>query len=154
MPKDPRRLSAEDYERIEAKINLTGTEDFVVVSQRRHTKINFSIHVFKRQPMTKELTQYEETSSRMKLRGTRAEVEGSPLLAAKTLYDKLIDRVYDIRVGRQLVEGPLDASDAVTQVPQLVKREAIREFLGGIEGAEGRAEDEGDVETVNDDEGD
>lgn len=148
-PRDPRRLTAADYEQIESRINLTGEEDFVVVSQRRHTKINFSVHVFARQPMTKEMQTYEETASRMKLRGTRADVEGSPIKAAKDLYDKLIVRVYDLRVGRQLLDE-LDGSGAAKLVPIVVKREAIREFLGGAEGAEGRNEDEGDTESVED----
>lgn len=150
MP-NPKRLRTEDYEQIEAKVNLTGTEDFVVVSQQRHNKVNFSVHVFARQPMTKELTKYEETSSRMKLKGTRAELEGSPLLAARDLYNVLIARAYDVRVGRKLVEE-LSADEAKELVPQLVKRAAIREFLGGVEGASEAAEDEGDIQRA--DEGD
>jgi len=137
-----RYLKDEDYAKIEAQVNLTGTEDYAVVAQKRHNKINFSIHVFSREATTKEIVTYEEMASRMRFRGNKAEIEGSQVLAAKDLYNKLIVRAYDVRVGRVL-HDTLTAEQARDVVPPLVKRSAIREFLGSVMGASDLAESEG-----------
>jgi hypothetical protein len=141
------KLSAEQYKTIESKINLTGDEDYVVVVQRRHGKATFGVHVFERQPSTKEMVAYEETASRVKYRGSRAEVEGSAILATKNLYDTLIARAYDIQVGRTLHEM-LDRGQAKVKVTDLGKREAIREFLGSVAGLTSLNEDDGKDENV------
>jgi len=135
-------LKSEDYERIEASVKLTGQEDFVVCVHKRHNKLSFSIHVFERQPMTQEVLAYEETASKMKFRGTKAEMDGSQVLASSNLYNKLIARVYDLPVGR-VVHDQLDRAAAVQLVPVLVKREAIRDFVGGVISANQLAENEG-----------
>jgi hypothetical protein len=149
------RLSPEQYSTIESKINLTGDEDYVVLVQKRHGRAIFAVHVFGRQPMPKEMVQYEETASRVKYRGTRAEVEGSSLMAAQQLYNKLVVRAYDVQVGRTL-HDQLDADQAKAVVPMVAKREAIREFLGNVAGLTSLADDEGDDErgggVVNEDE--
>lgn len=147
-------LKSEDYERIEKQVKLEGNEDFVVCIHRRHNKINFSIHVFDRQPMTQEIVAYEETASKMKFKGTKAQIEGSQVLASKNLYDRLISRVYDLPVGRQ--NYPLLMDDEARRiVPALVKREAIRDFVGGVVSANAMADSEGEEgEVVGSTEGD
>ncbi len=127
------KLSPDAYNTIESKISLTGDEDYAVVVQKRHGKATYGVHVFTRQPTTKELMEYEETASRVKYQGTKAVLEGSALLAAKRLYGLLIARAYDIQVGRFLKET-LTRDEAMAQVPDLGKREAIREFLGNQTG--------------------
>ena len=147
MPK----ITPEDYSKIEAAIQPQGTEDFVVVWHLRHGRWMRSIHVFERHPMTKEITEYENTASKLKFKGNKAEVEGSQTLAAKNLYDRLVARVYDLPVGRQVLGefgkgGPLTRDEAIREVPVLVKREAIREFVGEVYSASRLAESEGDAE--------
>lgn len=147
MPK----LTADDYTKIETAVIPQGTEDYVVVWHLRHGKWSRSVHVFERQPMTKEITDYENTASKLKFKGNKAEVEGSQTLAARDLYNKLISRVYDLPVGRQVLgefgkDAPLDRSAAIEKVPVLVKREAIREFVGEVYSASRMAESEGDAE--------
>lgn len=140
-------LKSEDYEKIEKSVNLQGSEDFVVCVHRRHNKVSFSVHVFDRQPMTQEIVAYEETASKMKFKGTKAQIEGSQVLASKNLYDKLITRVYDLPVGRH-THAKLERADAVQIVPVLVKREAIRDFVGGVQSANSLAESEGEEAEV------
>lgn len=135
-------LKSEDYEKIEKSVNLTGQEDFVVCVHKRHNKIAFSVHVFERQPSTKEIVAYEETASKMRFKGTKAEIEGSAVLASKNLYDRLIARVYDLPIGRE-THKTLDRENAVRMVPVLVKREAVRDFVGGVISANQLAENEG-----------
>lgn len=146
-------LKPSDYEQIESKINLVGDEDYSVIAQRRLNKVYYSIHVFARQPSTKEMVEYEETTSRLKFRGTRAEIEGSQVLASKRLYDVLIVRAYDVLVNRQVIET-LDRATAIEKVPILVKREAVRDFIGNVQSASSLAEDEGEETTVSGKEGD
>ncbi len=141
MPKSKLVLSREDYARIEKMCDLKGEEDYAVVTTRHKGMIIRSIHVFARQPMTKELTEYENTASKVKFKGNRAEVEGSQLTAAKHLYDHLISRAYDVPVGRfilgelkesddgKMVGTPLQREDAIAKVPVLIKREAVRDMV-------------------------
>lgn len=142
------RLTPEQYKKIEDGIYLTGTEDYVVVVQKRHGQVRYGVHVFERQPSTKEMVKYEETASRVKYRGSRAEVEGSPLLAAKSLYDLLIARAYDIQVGRQVFEN-MTREQCVQLVTPLQKREAIREFLGNVSGLTSATEDDGNEQRAD-----
>lgn len=140
------KLTPEKYQIIEDKIALTGDEDYVVVVQKRHGKATFGVHVFARQPSTKEMMRYEECASRVKYRGTRAEVEGSAILATKELYNVLIARAYDIQVGRKVYET-MDREQAKSLVTDLGKREAIREFLGNVSGLTSLNEEDGGSET-------
>lgn len=165
MPKSKLVLTREDYTRIEEMCNLTGDEDYAVVTTRHRGLIIRSIHVFARQPMTKELTEYENTASKVKFKGNRAEVEGSQLLAAKHLYDHLIHRAYDVPVGRQVLgeltedtsEGPnkgkmtgkpLDREGAIAKVPVMIKREAVRDMVAQHWSSGQLVEMEGDEEEV------
>ncbi len=141
------KLTPAQYQQIESKIALTGDEDYVVVAQKRHGVLTFGVHVFTRQPTTKEMVAYEETASRVKYRGNRAEVEGSAILATKNLYNVLIARAFDIQVGRKTHET-LDREQCKALVTDLGKREAVREFLGNVSGMTSLAEDEGGNETA------
>lgn len=138
-------LSQEQYAEIEKKINLTGDEDYAVLLQKRHGKATYGVHVFERQPSAKEMAKYEEFASRVKYRGTKAEVEGSIVNATVYLYNLLIARAYDVQVGRKMYET-LDRSQSASVVPVGTKREAIREFLSNVVGLTSLAEDEGDEE--------
>jgi hypothetical protein len=137
------KLTAEQYEQIEGKIGLTGTEDYAVVVQKRHGKARYATHVFSRPATTTELVSYEDTASKVEYRGNKAQVKGSALLAAETLYNKLIARAYDVQNGRELF-NELDATQAKAKVHPLQKREAIREFLGNVSGLTSLTEDDAD----------
>ena len=141
MPVSKLVLKREDYERIEKLCNIQDSEDYAVVTTRQKGLIIRSIHVFARQPMTQEITEYENTASKVRFRGNKAEVEGSQTLAAKHLYDHLIARAYDVPNGRRImgeikvdkdgkpVGKPLSREEARRDVPVLLKREAIRDMV-------------------------
>lgn len=139
-------LKPKEYERIDKLVGLKDGEYYAVVASRLRGTMVRSIHVFARQPMTKELTEYENTAGKMKFRRQNAEIEGSALLAAKHLYNALIARAYDVPVGWQIhgeikvddkgepedgypVKGYLDREQAKTIVPDLIKRSAIRDAV-------------------------
>lgn len=145
----PVKMSPEDYAKVEAAINLQNDEDYTVVFHKRHGQIRRSVHVFSRQATTKEVSAYENTASRLKFKGNKAEIEGSQTLAAEQLYNKLIARVYDLPIGRRVYgeDKPLGAEEARGIVPVLVKREAIRDFLGEVYAASRFDEDGDDVST-------
>lgn len=137
------QLSPKDYERIDRTVGLTGDEYYAVVSHRVRGRWLRSIHVFARPPMKKELIEYENAASRIKVRGRKTEFEGSQLTAASRLYDALISRVYDVPVGwriygevtvddqgRILKGAPLSREQAIEMVPATIKREAIRDSIG------------------------
>jgi hypothetical protein len=158
------RLKPEDYEKIDTIVGLTGDEYYSVVTHRVRGRWIRSIHVFARQPMTKELTEFENTVSRLKVRGNRTEVEGSQLLAAKHLYDALISRAYDVPVGWQIrgevavdevghitTGTPLNREMAVKLVPMTTKREALRDTFGEVYSEARVAEMEGEDEEVKSD---
>jgi|PlaIllAssembly_1097288.scaffolds.fasta_scaffold19329_3 hypothetical protein len=158
------RLKPEDYEKIDRIVGLSGEEYYSVVTHRVRGKWIRSIHVFARQPMTKELTEYENTASRIKMKGNRTEVEGSQLLAAKHLYDALISRAYDVPVGWKIYGEvdvdetgavksgkPLDRPEAVKTVPATIKREALRDTFGEVYSEARVAEMEGEDEEVKGD---
>jgi len=166
MPVSKLVLKKEDYTRIEVLCAIKDQEDYAVVTTRQKGVIIRSIHVFARQPMTKEITEYENTASKVKFRGNKAEVEGSQTLAAKHLYDHLISRAYDVPVGRQILGEittdesgastgrPLTRDEAIAQVPVLLKREAIRDMVGQHWSAGQLIEMEGEDEEVRGDKGD
>ncbi len=152
------RLKSDDYKRIDEFVKPVGEEYYTVVTTALRGQYIRSIHVFSRQPMTKEMTEFENTASRMKFKGSRAELEGSQLLAYKRLYDLLIVRAYDVPVGMTIYGetktddkgvvssvNPLNAEDARRLVPLVMKREALRDSMDHM--SENRvAEDEGEEE--------
>lgn len=154
------RMTADDYEKIEKAAGIKGDEGYSVVFHKFRARWYRSVHVFARQPTTQDITQYEDIASKVKFRGSRAEVEGSQTLASKKLYDRLIDRVYDLPVGLKVLGefgkgGPLSRDEAIDKVPVLVKREAIRDFIGEVYSAARMDEAEGGSdEVVNASEGD
>lgn len=150
--KSPKIVSREEHAVIQEKCELTGSEDYAVVLQKGKGFWNKSVHVFSRQPTTKELQDFEEASSRLKFKGQKAEMEGSPILAASNLYNRLITRVYDVLVGLKSHDR-LDAQHARDWVPPLVKREAVREFTAEVYSASRMEEAEG-IETGKDDDAD
>lgn len=141
------KLTREDFEKIAEKAKLTGDENLAVVAHKNYGRIDFSVHVFERAPMPKEMINFEETSGRVKIRGNRAEVEGSNIKATMDLYKKLISRVYDLPVGFKQVPQ-LDRDKAIAMVPPLVMREAIREFLGSAQGATSYMEEQSESEVT------
>lgn len=142
-------LKAEDYQKIEASLNLKDEEDYSVVTHKVKASWYRSIHVFFRRPTTKELTTYEEKAGKLKFRGTRAEMEGSRLQAGIDLYNSLIDRVYDYPYGRRILgdiskgEKPLDRQSAKEYVDPLTKRAAILDFVSEVYSASQIEEREG-----------
>jgi hypothetical protein len=146
---NPKIVTRADHAIIQSKIHLQGTEDYAVVIQKGKGFWNKSIHVFSRQPSQRELQTFEETSSRLKFKGQKAEMEGSPIFAAAELYNRLIDRVYDVLVGVQSHER-MNSEQARTFVPPLVKREAIREFTAEVYSASRMEEAEGISEGKDD----
>ena len=97
--KSAKIVTRHDHTLIQQKCQLTGSEDYAVVIQKGKGFWNKSVHVFSRQPTLKELQEYEESSSRLRFKGQKAEMEGSPIAAASDLYNKLVERVYDVLVG-------------------------------------------------------
>ena len=136
------RVTPEARDKVEERIALKGDEDYALTLFQRHGDRSIIIHVFERQPTPKEIATYEETSSRLKFKGQKAEIEGSVTLASRNLYDALIGRVYDLRVGRHKWEGAIDRDSAKSFVPVLMKREAVRDFLSQVQGVR---EDDEDV---------
>jgi hypothetical protein len=142
-------LSRQDYIQIEGEIKLQGDEDYAVVTHKGKGEWFRSIHVFQRHPNQKELQTYEHTASRVKLKGNKAELEGQKLLAAKDLYNLLINRVYDLPVGRKIYgnadngEPPLDREAAMRLVEPLVKRAAILDMVSEVYSASQIEEREG-----------
>jgi hypothetical protein len=153
-------LRQEDYERVEKTLTDLGylgntEQDYSVTTQRIKAKWYRTVHVFERPPMGKELNQYEEEASKIKFRGTKAEVEGSRLTAAKNLYNKIILAVFDLPVGRQVLgpieKGhPLKRDEARDKVPLLVKRAALLDMLSEVYSAAQIEEREGEDEVPED----
>lgn len=143
-------LKPEDYDKIEALAGIKDTEEYSVVTHKMRGRAFRSIHVFERQPSTKELTEYEDVASKVKMKGKNAEVGGSTVLASAGLYDKIINRVYDLPIGRRIhgasENGPLQRADAVKLVPPLVKRVAIRDLVGEVYSSSQLEDNEG-IET-------
>ncbi len=151
--KNPKIVTRAEHEIIQQKCNFQGDEDYAVVIQKGKGYWGKSVHVFSRQPTTKELQEFEEGSSRLKFKGQKAEMEGRPILAAANLYNKLIVRAYDVIVGLKTYET-MTAEEARTTVPPLVKREAIREFTAEVYSASRMEEAEGVEEGKDDDKDD
>lgn len=142
-------LTRQDHDLIQEKAQITGDEDYVVVLSRGKGYWNRSVHVFQRQPTTNELNAYEQTGSRLKFKGQKAQVDGSAVLAAVQLYDKLVARTYDVLVGLKTYDK-LDGAQSRATVPALAKRAAVVEWIGDVQGATRMAEMEGEDEPVED----
>ena len=150
-PRRTKILTRQDHERIQQVTNLQGEEDYAVVIRRGKGFWNRSVHVFSRQPTENEINDFEQTGSRLKFRGQKAEVEGSAIKASARLYDKLVARAYDVLIGMKTVEK-MDAETARAKVPAIEKRAAITEWIGDVHGATRMAEMEGEDDAEDDSE--
>ena len=144
-------LTRQDHEQIQKLANIQGEEDYAVVISRGKGFWNRSTHVFSRQPTTNEINDFEQTGSRLKFRGQKAEVQGSAIKASVALYDKLIARAYDVLIGMRTVET-MTAEEARAKVPPITKRAAITEWIGDVHGATRMAEMEGEDDDDSEDE--
>lgn len=146
-------LKDEDYLTIEKARDIKGSEPYTVVYMPLRNKFVRSVHVFERKPSTKELTDYENATSKMRFRGNKAEIEGGAVAAAGELYRKTIGRVYDLVIDRQIVAGPIARDEAIRLVEPMVKREAIADLVGEVFRASKVAEMDGaERETADADE--
>ena len=137
MPKQSLRLKPEDYDRIDLVVKPKDDEFYSVVTTPWRGRFVRSIHVFHRQPNTKELLAFEALSAKIRIRGNRTDFDGSPLEAYVRLYNTLISRAYDVPVGNRIMgevtEGrgkPLDVAEAQKYVPDMLKRRALVDVLG------------------------
>ena len=123
-------LSREDHLRIQEAISLQSNEIYSVVTHRIYGMFRRSIHVFAHLPATKELIEYTETVAGAGFRDqARAGLGAGRIRAAEALYDRLVERVYDLPIGEKTygevtvkddgsVEGtPLCSADARATVP-------------------------------------
>jgi hypothetical protein len=143
-PRTKRILTRDDHARIQDQCSIDGErgEDYACVFQRGKGFGQWSIHVFTRQPTQKEIDNYEQTASKLKFKGQKAQMEGSQITAAVTLYNLLITRTYDVLVGIKSYDR-LEREQTVARVPPLVKREAIRQLIGEVYSESRLAEAEG-----------
>jgi len=135
------RITPADYDQLDQQVARKPGEFYSIVTSKVRGKYIRSIHVFSRMPMPKELTEFESTASKLKMRGQRTDVEGSQITAFRHLYDQLITRAYSVPVGWEIVgdvsvdaEGkvtgtPLTREQAIAQVPIIMKREALRDVM-------------------------
>jgi hypothetical protein len=138
-------LTPEDYAVLDKVVSLRDREFVAVVTSKYRGRYHRSFHVFKRKANQTELVEYENLSSKVKVKANRTDVEGSTYAAAAFLYDKLIDRVYNMPIGGGRVlgktdydpetgaitgGGPVAAEEARAEVPLPVKREALRDSFG------------------------
>lgn len=152
-PRNSKIITKQDHETIQQKCDIDGEkgEDYAVVLQRGKGFWIKSIHVFSRHPTTKEINDYEQTASRLKFKGQKAQVEGSAINAAVAIYNVLVARSYDVLIGLK-EHAQLDAELSRAKVPPMVKREAIRDLIAEVYSASRMAEMEGeDDEVLGDD---
>jgi hypothetical protein len=143
-------LTKQDHDLIIQKIDPQGDEDYAVVLSKGKGYWNRAVHVFSRQPTTSEINEFEQTGSKLKFKGQKAQVDGSAVLAAVKLYNHLIARAYDVLVGLRTHER-LDAAQACAIVTPLEKRAAITEWIGNVHGATRMAEMEGEDDDMEED---
>jgi len=161
-------LRQEDYARIDRIVGLQPGEFYTVVTHRIRDRFVRSIHVFAREPNQQEMTAFEDTASRVKVKGRKTEFEGSQTKAFRHLYDALIIRAYDVVSGFTIlgeikldpkgdptpdpVTGRvgLNKEEAIAQVPLVTKREALRDRVGEVYSEARIAELEGEDEEVKD----
>lgn len=150
-------LRKQDHAEIQKLISLGDNEEYSVVTHRIHGEWKRSIHVFKRLPSTPEMTEYENAVSRIRFKGAgKAETQSGAVKASETLYNKLVERVYDLPIGSRVYgevtmapDGttsgrPLTGEEARSKVPVLVKKEALTDFVGQVYSESRLAEREGD----------
>lgn len=144
MPTRKKVLTREDHAKIQSacKLDANKGEDYAAVFVRGKGFGQWSIHVVTRQPTQKEIDSYEQTASRLKFKGQKAQIEGSQIVAAATLYNAIIARSYDVLVGLKS-HDELNAEQSRAIVPSLVKREAVRQLVGEVYGESRLAEQEG-----------
>lgn len=150
------KLTDQDYEKIErgCEIDSAKGESYVIVTAKHRGRYYRGIHVFDRKPSTREMVDYEKTSSQVHFKGNKAKIEGSTVQAAVDLYGKIIARAYDVVVGNAVVEK-LTAEDARNRIDPMTKREAIREFTGNASAQSAlEDDDEDDVKSPGDKEED
>jgi hypothetical protein len=128
---DPRIVTRADHDKIQSRIHLQDEEDYAVTIQKGKGFWVKTVHVFARRPSLKEINDYEQTASRIKFRGSKAEMEGSQIQAAVSLYNLLVARCYDVLVGMRTFPQ-LDAAGSRAKVDPLIKREAVRELIGEV----------------------
>jgi len=147
-----RKLTRDDHAQIQDKCRVDGErgEDYAAVFQKGKGFGQWSIHVFNRHPTQKEIDTYEQTASRLKFKGQKAQIEGSQILAAVTLYNVLIDRAFDVLTGLKS-HDELGTELARAKVPPLVKREAVRQLIGEVYSESRLAEAEGGDDEDDDD---
>ena len=161
-------LSHAEYEKLDKVVGLKDDEFYTVVTHFLRGRYRRSIHVFHRPPTTKELVNYENTVSKLRIRHNRTDVEGSQTLAARDLYNALIDRAYDVPLGNKILGeieigedgvsvksgSPLTRDQAQELVPPLIKRTAIMDAIGEHYSESRVAEMDGVEEEVKKDEED
>jgi hypothetical protein len=140
-----RKLTRADHALIQQKCHIDSArgEDYAAVFMVGKGFGQWSIHVFARQATQREIDQYEQTASKLKFKGQKASMEGSQTLAAVNMYNALIARAYDVLVGLTSVDQ-MSREEAAQRVPPLVKREAIKQWIGEVYGETRLADAEGD----------
>jgi hypothetical protein len=140
------KLTPEQYGLIDriVGIDLNSEQFYTVVTHRSRGQVVRSFHLFARQPTPTEVTKFEDTASKVKVRGRKTEFEGSQSKAFRHLYDALIVRAYNVVSGFKILgEVPddqktydpslgLNREQAIIQVPIVVKREALRDAMGEV----------------------
>lgn len=140
------KLTPEQYDLIDKVVGLDKTSEqyYTVVTHRLRGRVIRSFHLFARQPTPAEVTKFEDTASKVKVRGRKTEFEGSSAKAFRHLYDLLILRAYNVVSGlRILGEIPDDQTvydpalgltreQCIEKVPVVVKREALRDSMGEV----------------------
>lgn len=143
-PTNPLKLTPEFYALMDKVIDLSGDESYSVVTSRSRGVHWRSIHVFKRQPNQADLIEYENIASKVKVKGSRTEIQGSQFAASAFLYDRLIDRVYNFPLGSHVLGyteydtesgeiksgGPIKAEQARADIPPQAKRTALKDAMG------------------------
>jgi hypothetical protein len=138
-------LSTEESIQLEHDLQIQGHEPYAIVFIKiRGTQYARSVHVFEREPDAREITEYENNASKMKIKGSNAEIQGGSVAAAAELYRRTISRVHNLVVNRVVVPGPIGREEALRLVPPIVKRAAISDLIGDVFQASRISEMEGD----------
>ena len=139
------KLTPQDYAQIDEAVKPTGTEVYSVVTHKHRGQYKRSVHVFQRMPNEYEMQAYENTATSVKFRNKDATVKSNQVIAAKTLYDQLVSRAYDVPYGTRVLDE-LDAQKATAYVDVLTKQKAMQELVGQVWGASS-FDDEDDEKT-------
>lgn len=156
------KLTPADYDRIDLLSGIDKSTDqfYTVVTHRVRGQAIRSIHLFARQPTPAEVTKFEDTASKVKVRGRKTEFEGSQAKAFRHLYDALILRAFDVPTGFKIIGSVpddvnayrpglgLSREECIEKVPVVVKREALRDAMGEVYSEARVNEMEGDDEEI------